>query len=57
MRRVSEIFETQSLEEANQKLKEGWRLHEIFGTPEKRIYEPPDNTGKNGGFSQMCLIP
>lgn len=38
MRRVVEVYEAHSAEEANQKLKQGWRLHSVFGTPEKRLY-------------------
>ena len=38
MRRVVEIYEAHSAEDANQKLKQGWRLHSVFGTPEKRLY-------------------
>ena len=38
MRRVVEIYETHSAEEANRKLQHGWRLHSVFGTPKKRIY-------------------
>lgn len=38
MRRIVEIYETHSAEEANRKLQQGWRLHSVFGTPKKRIY-------------------
>ena len=38
MRRVVEIYETHIAEEANRKLQQGWLLHSVFGTPEKRLY-------------------
>lgn len=38
MRRVVEIYEAHSAEEANRKLKQGWRLHSVFGTHKKRLY-------------------
>ena len=38
MRRVVEIYEAHSAEDANRKLKQGWRLHSVFGTHKKRIY-------------------
>lgn len=38
MRRVVEIYEAYTAEDANKKLREGWRLHAVFGTPEKRVY-------------------
>lgn len=38
MRTIIELFEANNVEEANEKLKEGWRLHSVFGTPEKRVY-------------------
>ena len=38
MRRIVEVYEAHSAEEANRKLQQGWRLHSVFGTPEKRLY-------------------
>lgn len=38
MRRIVEVYEAHSAEEANQKLKQGWRLHSVFGTHKKRLY-------------------
>lgn len=38
MRRVVEIYEAHSAEDANRKLKQGWRLHSVFGTHKKRLY-------------------
>lgn len=38
MRKVIAIYEAHTVDEANCKLKEGWRLHSVFGTPEKRVY-------------------
>lgn len=38
MGRISELYEAYSVDEANEKMKQGWQLYKVFGTPEKRVY-------------------
>lgn len=35
---IVEVCEIYDVTEVNEKIKKGWRLHSVFGTPEKRVY-------------------
>lgn len=38
MKKLVALYEAYSVEEANEKMKQGWVLKDVFATPEKRVY-------------------
>lgn len=38
MKKMVELYEAYSVKEANEKMKQGWVLKDVFATPEKMVY-------------------